>query len=179
MTAPYPEGLETSMDMLKRICGGDTEACSEIEKVTERPAGRPPKNHDNVQDFPTGNSEQAALRRLRRQRPDLLKRVIAGELSAHGAMIVAGFRKRSLTIPSEPGKAARALRNHFRGPDLAALIEELQRVPLWAVQLPPRPRARPHRQAHLFPRRKRWYSVPMVATGAATRRGRIKFPMET
>jgi hypothetical protein len=42
---------------------------------------------------PTGNSAAAALRRLERQRPDLLDRVLAGELSPHAAMITAGFRK--------------------------------------------------------------------------------------
>jgi hypothetical protein len=45
---------------------------------------------------PSGNSAAAALRRLERHRPDLLDRVLAGEVSAHAAMVEAGFRKRSL-----------------------------------------------------------------------------------
>lgn len=34
-----------------------------------------------------------AVRKLSRDRPDLLERVKAGELSAHKAMVEAGFRK--------------------------------------------------------------------------------------
>jgi hypothetical protein len=44
-------------------------------------------------DYPTGNSIAAALRRLRGQRPELHARVLAGELTAHAAMVEAGFRK--------------------------------------------------------------------------------------
>jgi hypothetical protein len=43
---------------------------------------------------PSGNSAAAALRRLERHRPDILDRVLAGEISAHAGMIEAGFRKR-------------------------------------------------------------------------------------
>jgi hypothetical protein len=43
---------------------------------------------------PSGNSAAAALRRLERYRPDILDRVLAGEISAHAGMVEAGFRKR-------------------------------------------------------------------------------------
>jgi hypothetical protein len=70
----------------------------DADRQNRRPPGRP-KNVDNghrdVNGFrPTGNSAAAALRRLERQRPDLLDRVLAGELSPHAAMLAAGFRKR-------------------------------------------------------------------------------------
>jgi hypothetical protein len=42
----------------------------------------------------TGNSAAAALRRLERSRPDILDRVLAGELSPHAGMLEAGFRRR-------------------------------------------------------------------------------------
>ncbi len=52
---------------------------------------------DNVQlaieQAPTGNRTDAALRRLRKDRPDLPQRVINKELSAHAAMIEAGYYK--------------------------------------------------------------------------------------
>jgi hypothetical protein len=52
------------------------------------------QNHDvNEVGRPDGNSVEAALRRLRDQRTDLHERVLAGELTAHAAMIEAGFRK--------------------------------------------------------------------------------------
>jgi hypothetical protein len=72
----------------------------DADRQYRRPGGRP-KTVDNgprdVNGFrPTGNSVAAALRRLERRRPDLLDRVLAGELSAHAAMVEAGFRKRRL-----------------------------------------------------------------------------------
>jgi hypothetical protein len=70
----------------------------DADRQNRRPPGRP-KNVDNgkcdVNGFrPTGNSAAAALRRLEIQRPDLLNRVLAGGLSAHAAMVEAGFRNR-------------------------------------------------------------------------------------
>ena len=41
------------------------------------------------------SADAAALRRLRKDRPDIHARVLAGELSPHAGMIEAGFRKRS------------------------------------------------------------------------------------
>jgi hypothetical protein len=40
------------------------------------------------------------LRRLERQRSDLLDQVLAGETSPHAAMIAAGFRKRRRLAPA-------------------------------------------------------------------------------
>jgi hypothetical protein len=40
-----------------------------------------------------GTSRAYTLERLKRQKPDLFKRVVRGELSAHAAAIEAGFRK--------------------------------------------------------------------------------------
>jgi hypothetical protein len=55
---------------------------------------------------PSGNSAAAALRRLERYRPDILNRVLAGEMSAHAGMIEAGFRKR----PPRPLRKSRDVR---------------------------------------------------------------------
>jgi hypothetical protein len=57
-------------------------------------------NVDNihVEERPSGTSRQAAVRRLRKDRPDLLEKVRAGELSAHAAAIEAGFRKRATPL---------------------------------------------------------------------------------
>jgi hypothetical protein len=51
---------------------------------------------------PSGNSAAAALRRLERHRPDILDRVLAGEVSTHAGMVEAGFRKRRATLPQSP-----------------------------------------------------------------------------
>jgi hypothetical protein len=65
-----------------------------------------------------------ALRKLRRDREDLHKRVLAGEISPHAAMIEAGFRKKTLTVPADLDAAARTLLRHFDPDELyGAMIE--------------------------------------------------------
>ncbi len=44
--------------------------------------------------YPSGHSCERALRRLRKDRPDLHARVLSDELSPHAAMVEAGFRRR-------------------------------------------------------------------------------------
>jgi len=61
-------------------------------------------NKNDIQEVkaPTGTSKTAFLRRLRKDRPDIHARVLAGELSPNAGMIEAGFRNkrssRKLTI---------------------------------------------------------------------------------
>jgi hypothetical protein len=48
---------------------------------------------NDVHLVPRGNTAAAALRRLRKDRPDIHGRVLAGELSPHAGMVEAGFRR--------------------------------------------------------------------------------------
>jgi hypothetical protein len=73
----------------------------DADRANRRPRGRPKNDYNaeadvNISLRPAGNSAAYALRRLERCRPDLLDRVLAGEISAHAGMIEAGFRKRAL-----------------------------------------------------------------------------------
>ena len=52
-----------------------------------------PADKRNVHIRPSGNSRAAFLRRLRKDRPDIHTRVLAGELSPFGGMVEAGFRR--------------------------------------------------------------------------------------
>ena len=72
------------------------------DQANLRPRGRP-KNvsngesvTDNYLGRPKSGTRAEALRRLRKDRPDIHARVLAGELSPHAGMIEAGFRKRAL-----------------------------------------------------------------------------------
>jgi hypothetical protein len=121
--ANLPEGLESSDVILQRLCKDDKEALDLIDGLIQAP---PYVHNVNVTGRPCGNSEQAALRRLHKDRPDLLDRVKAGQLTAHAAMVEAGFRRREVSIPTGPEAAARRLRSHFSGDRLAALIAALQ-----------------------------------------------------
>jgi hypothetical protein len=81
--------------MLKNVCRGDLDATDLIDEAVRNPVGT--NQHvggNNVTRLgrPEGNSRDKALRRLRDRRPDLHARVLGGELSAHRAMIEAGFR---------------------------------------------------------------------------------------
>lgn len=86
---------------------------------------------DNVVSLPIrpngsqGNTLGYAVRRLSKKRPDLLARVEAGELTAHAAMVEAGFRDKAITIDADPGKAARRLAKHFEGEKLRELVRLL------------------------------------------------------
>ena len=113
VTTDAPEGLGTELETIKRLCRDDVEAVGLIDQVTARPKHVHASDSDNVTITKRGNRADAALRRLRKDRPDLHERVLAGELSPHAAAVEAGFRKRAISIPREPKAAAAALRRHF------------------------------------------------------------------
>ena len=79
-------------------------------------------NIQNSTSAPSGTSQAAALRRLREHRPDLHSKVLKGKLSAHSAMIKAGFRQKTLTVPLDPAKAAESIKRHFNEEQIAKLI---------------------------------------------------------
>jgi hypothetical protein len=131
--APLP-GLGSDYETISQIVKNNPEALDALDEAlgkTERNGGRLPNlteplyNVQGLAQAPTGNSRQASLRRLRKSRPDLHALVLSEELTCHQAMIRAGFRKSSITIPSEPVRAAKALLKHFTGSDLAILLAEL------------------------------------------------------
>lgn len=64
------------------------------EATTANKGKRPKDNNDNVIIKPAqGNTRAYTLDRLKRERPDLFKRVVAKELSANAAAVTAGWRK--------------------------------------------------------------------------------------
>jgi hypothetical protein len=97
-----------------------------FDPAVSTPSPPPPRQRNYARESRQGNSVSYAVRRLGKHRPDLLERVRAGELSAHAAMVEAGFIEKSITIPDEPAAAARRLLRHFQGDRLAHLIRELQ-----------------------------------------------------
>jgi site-specific DNA-cytosine methylase len=75
-----------------------------FDRASQRPAHRPAKS-ENVHSSgrPSGNSIAAFLRRLRTARPDLHARVLAGEISAFGGMVEAGWRTRPCVTATPAG----------------------------------------------------------------------------
>ena len=126
---PPTRGLGANVDLIRRIVGDDLEAVSLLDAAMQNPVGTN-QHVDNVNaldDRPTGNTSDSALRRLRKDRPDLHARVLAGELSPHAAMIEAGFRRRTLTVPvDDVNQLAETLKRHLDLEQLARLRDALE-----------------------------------------------------
>jgi hypothetical protein len=71
------------------------------------------RERDYSRESQQGTSTSYALRRLQRNRPDLHAQVLAKELTPNAAMIAAGFRDRTLTIPINPTLAGKRLALHY------------------------------------------------------------------
>lgn len=99
---PPLEGLGSSIETLEAFARSDTRICELLDRARQRSGGRPTEetvyNIHGIDERPSGTSRAAALRRIRKDRPDLLERVLAGELSANAAAVEAGFRRRLTTI---------------------------------------------------------------------------------
>jgi hypothetical protein len=58
---------------------------------------------------PRATGRDTAHRRLRKDRPDLHAQVLAGEITPHAAMIEAGFRRKTITVPVDAHSAAQTI----------------------------------------------------------------------
>jgi len=130
------EGLGGDIKLLKRTCSGDEDALKLLNSIDEAEEEAPAVFHgnrytssavDNVNSTrrPDGNSRQHALRRLRTSRPDLHALVLDKKLSPHAAMIEAGYRVKSMTIPADPTHAAQYLKHRFTKAEFDAFKKEL------------------------------------------------------
>jgi len=101
VTTPPLEGLGVTLDQLRGICRSDPEALDTMDRATQNAVGTN-QHVDNVNTLTersTGNTSAAALRRLRKDRPDLHDQVLAGKLKPHAAMVEAGFGPKTVTAP--------------------------------------------------------------------------------
>lgn len=100
VVAAAPKGLGASMELVRNIVRDDVEAVDLLDQTVRSPHGGDHKSAQfkvdniNLETKPAGTSAEYALRKLRKDAPELHARVIAGELSPNGAMVEAGFRHR-------------------------------------------------------------------------------------
>jgi len=114
IAAGPPRGLGTTDQQLRDLAGSDGRLRNLLDAALQNPEGHPKGTGNIVTSRPEGNSKEKALRRLRKDRPDLLAQVEAGEMSPHGAMVEAGFRRRTITVPvTSPEGIASTLRRHL------------------------------------------------------------------
>jgi hypothetical protein len=123
--APPLEGLGATIQNLLDLCKRDPEVVSLIDEATQRQVGRPQKTVDIINDKPDGTSRQQALRKLRKDRPDLHAKVISREVSPHAAMVAAGFRRRTITIEPTAAGFVKAARKHLTAEERHALVATL------------------------------------------------------
>lgn len=131
VVAKMPYGLGSDISQIKSLCKDDTTTVDLIEKEIKKPVGNPNFGSkgaivDNIHNRPTGTSQAAALRRLRKSRPDLHKKVLKKELTAHNAMIQAGFRSKKIQIEIDPERAAETIKKHFTEAQVTSLIRHLE-----------------------------------------------------
>lgn len=114
------KGLGASVELIRRVVSDDPEAVDLLDRALQNPVGRHHDSDDirisqsvSQSSKDAGTSRDYALRRLRADAPELHGEVLAGNLSAHRAMVKAGFRPHTFTVRPDPASAARALRKHL------------------------------------------------------------------
>lgn len=128
VTTPPLAGLGADVATLERICHEDADALRLLHEVTAQPDGvhAPSIISGTATDRQHGTTRAYTITRLATERPDLYERVKAGGLSANAAAIEAGFRRPSMTVPTDVPGLARALRRRLSTDDLAALVVALK-----------------------------------------------------
>jgi hypothetical protein len=120
VVTPPTKGLGASVDLVRRMVEHDNEARDMLDQALQRPNGGDRKTESAAIRFnivksgpPMGNAKEHALRKLRTFAPELHAEVLQGRLSAHAAMVQAGYRKRTASVPLNPTDAAATLRRLF------------------------------------------------------------------
>lgn len=115
-------GLGADVDLVRRLVADDNEALDLLDQALQNPVGT---HHDdnNIQvRAPQGTSKDRALRKLRTDAPELHAEVLAGQLTAHAAMVQAGFRPKTFTVRADSAEAvAKALRRQLDAGTLEAV----------------------------------------------------------
>jgi hypothetical protein len=121
------KGLGASVELVRRVVADDPEAVDLLDRALQGRQGQRTDLVDNIHkvERPAGTSQTAALRRLRKDAPELHAEVLAGNLSAHAAMVQAGFRRRTISVPAdEPEHLVQSLRRNL-SPEHWAEVQRL------------------------------------------------------
>lgn len=128
VTSAPLDGMNTTMQTLKDLCHRDPRAVEAIDRACQRPRGGDMSEYDNIKfvPAPTGTSQPYIMRRLRRDRPDLLEKILAGKLTASAASREAGWGKRVQSVRmDDPDSAARTIKKYMTDPEALARLAEL------------------------------------------------------
>lgn len=129
VVAPPLAGIGATVELLKRLVKDDSEALDLLDRALQQPNHRP-ESRDDITSYKDpnarGTSKEYALRKLRKDAPELHADVLAGRLSAHSAMVQAGFRPRTFTVRADDSQSvARSLRKYLTEDQIAELARLL------------------------------------------------------
>ena len=115
VVTPPLKGLGGTVDLIKRVVEDDKATLDLLDQALEGRQGERSDLVNNINEVrPQGTSQSQALRRLRKDEPELHAEVLAGNLTAHAAMVKAGYRPRTGTVRyDDPESTARSLRRHM------------------------------------------------------------------
>ena len=129
VTAPPLAGLGADVDLVQRLVRGTPTERLVRDALRRRSGGQTTGEMalDDVHARFNGNRRGYLLGRLHRERPDLLARVDAGEISAYAAAVEAGFRRRTVTLCIDTADdAVRALLRRFPPAELRAALDRVE-----------------------------------------------------
>jgi hypothetical protein len=129
VVTPPLAGLGADVALVRRLVADDVETLDLLDQALQRPNHRP-VSIDNSNTYrdpkPTGTSKDYGLRKLRKDAPELHAEVLAGKLTAHAAMVKAGFRPPTFTVRADnPRSVAAALRRRLDAEQLAEVARLL------------------------------------------------------
>ena len=128
VTAQPTEGLGADVALIRRIVQSDPTTLDLLDRALVSQQGRRSDLVDNSNEVPkrpTGTSKEYALRRLRKDAPELHARVLAGELSPHAAMIEAGFRPPTFTVRADTADTVAATLRRRLAPEMLAEVRQI------------------------------------------------------
>lgn len=118
---PPLAGLGATVQTIRKLLVDDVEALDLLDRALQNPNGV-----HNMNGRPRGTSKEQALRKLRKDAPELHADVLAGRLSAHAAMVQAGFRPTTFTVRADsPAVIAAGLRRRLSQEQLTELCRLL------------------------------------------------------
>lgn len=135
VATPPLKGLGSELSLIRRIVVDDPEALDLYDQAVRTSNGGDRRSEsfsvNNIHtERPAGTSQDRALRKLRSDAPELHAEVLAGHISAHAAMVKAGFRPKTFTVRADrPESVARTLRKHLTRDQLRELAEMLADEP--------------------------------------------------
>lgn len=126
----YPSGIGTNIETLREYLKEDPEALEIFESlITAKPGGGMNQYtkclDNNVIEAKQGNSAGYTVRRLKKERPDLFRKVCEKRLSPNKAAIEAGFRTRKIQIDPTVEGFEKSIKKNLTKKQIEKLIYNL------------------------------------------------------